>query len=320
MRFFKIIVLSVLLSQCKKKVEVEKPIIPVVPVDQFVVIDYSLETLNTDSSFSLNNSMGGKLNHPALVEASGLAVSRSNPNILWSHNDKGHTNRLYALGNNGENFGYFSVTGAGSRDYEDICIGPGPADGANYLYLGDIGDNDAVYNFIVVYRFPEPDVTQIQNNGMHAIAEEKIERFEFQYPDGPVDSETLMIDPWTKDLYIVTKREFRSIIYKAPFPQTPNTRTTLQKIAQLPFNFAVAGDISSDGTKIAIKDLNRIFCWTRNTSESVLDALKRPPLQLPYSPEPQGESFAWGKEGHSYFTLSEQQGTTPPILFNYQKK
>ena len=34
---------------------------------------------------------------PEIPEASGLAISRRNPGIIWSHNDSGHATELFAL-------------------------------------------------------------------------------------------------------------------------------------------------------------------------------------------------------------------------------
>ncbi len=287
--------------------------------DTFLVYDYTVTNLDYEPAFRSDTTKGGRIEIPALVEASGLAVSRANPNILWSHNDKGHANRLYCLGSKGENFGVFLLNGAGSRDWEDICIGPGPDDNIDYIYVGDIGDNDGVYPYLVIYRFPEPDLLQLDSGKLQQIDQNTVERFEFEYPDGPRDSETLMIDPWTKDIYIVSKRDYRSVIYRAKYPQSPVERTKLEKLAQLPFNWAVAGDISADGTQIAIKDRTTIYYWKREQGETVINALKRKPTRLPYILEPQGESFAWTNDGNGYFTLSEQSGRISPDLYYYSK-
>ncbi|WP_107038419.1 hypothetical protein [Brumimicrobium mesophilum] len=285
---------------------------------EFVVIDYDMNSLTMNQEFQLDATRGGILNHPTLTEASGLAVSRSNPSALWSHNDSGHPNRLYAVGDKGQNLGYFFITGAGSRDYEDICIGAGPENGTNYIYLADIGDNDAQYGYIVVYRIKEPDASQLDSAGVHYLNVNDIERMEFTYPDGPRDAETIMIDPTTKDLYFVSKRDYRSIVYRASYPQAIGERTELEKLAQLPFNWAVAGDISADGSQIGIKVKTKIYYWERNPQESIIDALQRQPETLPYTLEPQGESFAWTEDGSGYFTLSEQSGT-PPNVYYYSK-
>lgn len=303
-------------GSCEKEIDIIQ-----VPVneDVFVVLDYSMNDLAMSTDFFHDQTQGGTIQSSNLVEASGLAVSRSNPSIVWSHNDSGHANRLYAVGKNGENFGVFIPQGTGSRDWEDICIGPGPIDGVDYIYVADIGDNQAQYNYVIVYRFPEPDISELDSSGINYISSELIERMEFTYPDGPRDAETLMIDPWSKDLYIVSKRDAKSLVYKAPYPQQVNARTELKKIAQLPFNWAVAGDISADGMKVVIKERYKLFCWERNTGETILDALKRKPIQLPYVPEPQGESFGWTPDGKGYFTLSEQSGPSMPDLYFYKK-
>lgn len=295
------------------------------PVEQaetetFQVFNYTLSGIPTDTLFYRNDLYGGLIQTGTLKEASGLTASKSNDYILWSHNDKGNPNRIYAIGKRGENYGYFVLTGAGSRDYEDMCSGPGPVEQVNYLYVGDIGNNDAEYKYLVIYRLPEPDISDLQKNGIHNIPKEQIERIECDYTDEPVDCETLMLDPLTKDLYVVSKRTYRSILYKIPYPQNTNGRNKLVKIAQLPFNNAVSGDISRDGLQIVIKDLTKLYCWNRTEKESIVTALSRMPHYLPYKVEPQGEAFTWTNDGTGYFTLSEQEGTTPAYLYYYHKK
>jgi hypothetical protein len=315
MKYYPIIIFCVFhLVACKK----ETPIHPVEETD-FVIFDYTVNGLDVTDEFSRDTLIGDTLQIPLLNEASGLAVSRSNPNFFWSHNDSGHPNWLFPVPANGVNHGYVALSGAGARDYEDICIGPGPESGINYIYLGDIGDNNAQYNFIIVYRTPEPDLSSFDTSSSLSISSEDIERFEFEYPDGPVDSETLMIDPWNGDLYIVTKREYRSVLYRAKAPLDASKRNKLEKLAQFPFNWAVAGDISADGKQIAIKTPQRIYYWQREVGQSIVDALSIQPKLLPYVLEPQGEAFGWTPDGNGYFTLSEQSGIYPPIIYYYSK-
>ena len=315
MRPFNIfIIVSLFLVSCNKEDNLKEEA-NIDETTQFVIIDYDMNSLSMNQEFHLDPTLGGLLNSPLLTEASGIAVSRSNSSILWSHNDSGHPNRLFAVGDKGENFGYFFLTGAGTRDYEDICMGKGPENGVNYIYLADIGDNDAEHNYIVVYRIKEPDATQLEPAGTHYFNINDIERMEFTYPDGPRDAETIMIDPITKDIYFVSKRDPRSIVYRASYPQEVGERTELEKLAQLPFNWAVAGDISADGSQIGIKVKNKIYFWERNPQETIIDALKREPELLPYILEPQGESFAWTEDGSGYFTLSEESGTQPDVYY-----
>src|SRR5690606_8519663 len=107
---------------------------------------YDITNLQNDKSYHDAENRGLPENK-LIDEASGLAVSRSNPSRIWVHNDSGDPNRLYVIGDNAEDYGYFWITGTGARDWEDMCIGPGPVNGINYIYVGDIGDNNAQYLF-----------------------------------------------------------------------------------------------------------------------------------------------------------------------------
>ena len=83
-------------------------------------------------------------------EASGIVASRRNPGVLWVHNDSGDMARVFAITASGEFLGVCNIAGATARDWEDIAIGPGPDPDQHYLYLGDIGDNQAKYPDVTV--------------------------------------------------------------------------------------------------------------------------------------------------------------------------
>ena len=96
----------------------------------------------------------GLLQSPLLTEASGIAASRPYPGVLWTHNDSGDPARVFALNAHGEHLGIYTIAGASNRDWEDIATGPGPEPGRSYLYIGEIGDNSAVYVTKYIYRLP----------------------------------------------------------------------------------------------------------------------------------------------------------------------
>jgi hypothetical protein len=285
--------------------------------NDFVRFQYDLTNLDTVMEYKGPIDKGIIQNAAMIPEASGLSACQSNPKILWVHNDSGNANHLHAVGTGGENKGFFWIRGIGNRDWEDICVGPGPASGKAYVYIGDIGDNQAKYNEILIHRFMEPDMASKDSIAAEDIPAENVESFTFKYPEGPRDAETLMIDPWTKDLYIVTKREARSSLYVANFPYETGKTNWLKKVGEFPFNRALAGDISPDGTQIVIKTDRRLYFWQREKKESIIDALIKQPGLLPYFVEPQGESFGWSADGKSYYTLSEQSGDILPKLYQY---
>src|SRR5262245_45881211 len=86
---------------------------------------------------------------PDLPEASGLAASRRNPGVLWTHNDSGDP-FVFAITSTGGVKGRVRVTGAQVWDWEDIAVGPCPK--GTCLYIADIGDNDRRRRSVTIYR------------------------------------------------------------------------------------------------------------------------------------------------------------------------
>jgi len=309
---FFLFLLALLTVSCKKDQpqEVSEPYLVILFGTRFFDVDFSYGLIQE------NSILESQLSNPT-----GLVYSRNNSDVVWAHNNKGNLNKIYAIGKNGSNRVSYTINGATNRDWEDIAIGKGPNPNLNYLYIADIGDDNTTYNSIVIYRFVEPT---IQNNlapgSTLNISSNLVNRFEFVYPDGPKNAEALMIDPLNGDLYIVSKTNDSSIIYKTPMPQSGQGQATLEKVAVLPLSNIVAADISSCGTKIALKDSIRIYTWDRNIEETVINGLNKKPLRLPYIIEPHGYSFAWTENATGYFTLSKQTSpTTTPILYYYEQ-
>src|SRR5262245_49971144 len=97
----------------------------------------------------------------SLDEVSGMEQSRANPGVFWVHNDSGDKPRVYAVSRAGALLGTYTLQGASAVDWEDMSIGPAP-NGSYYLYMADIGDNNARRRSIKIYRVLEPAVKQDQ--------------------------------------------------------------------------------------------------------------------------------------------------------------
>lgn len=147
------------------------------------------------------------------------------------------------------------------------------------------------------------------------------------YPGGPRDAETLLVDPFTKDLYVLSKRDQFVHVYRAAFPQNTALIDTLELLGQLPrqqvgiLEQLVGGDISPDGKEVLLKSYVRVFYWRRaNEKTSLLDLLQTEPQVLNYHPEPQGEAIGFAVDGSGYFTLSEEQSNIEPHLYFYPRR
>ena len=266
-----------------------------------------------DQNIFSNQISIGTLENKEIDEASGIAFSRSHDGLIYTHNDSGGGRRIYVIDTLGKGSVVFKIKGVWNRDWEDIAVGPGPDPKLNYVYVGEIGDNEAKYTNIFIYRFPEP----VQfTEGM----EVEPEILKLTYPDGPKDAETLMVDPISKDIFILSKRDSLNILYKTTQDAFEKEEAVLVKVIELPFTMSVAGDISADGKEILIKNYFTVYYWKRNENETVEQALSRDPLILPYKPEPQGEAIAFHPNGKSYFTLSEKRFNIEPVLYRYDRK
>jgi len=246
----------------------------------------------------------GTLKSSLIDETSGIAASRKNTGVLWVHNDSGDSARVFAISTAGSLLGIYNITGAGARDWEDIAIGPGPDPNKDYIYIGEIGDNKARHSSVVVYRVPEPTVDCGQ--GPVDVKVGPAVSIGLAYPDGPRDAETLMVDPITADIYIISKREMPSKVYRAAYPQSISQTTTMELVATLPWGWAVGGDISPDGNLVIVKNNSGASVWIRPAGANLWEAFANPQCSVPLIPEPRGEAICFDADGCGYFTVSEK--------------
>lgn len=259
--------------------------------------------------------VSGRLLDRAMKETSGIAASALFKNMLYVHNDSGDESRFFMMSPDGKLHHIFKYDGNNSDDdCEDIAVGPGPIKGKNYVYVGNIGDNGADRNAIVVYRFEEK-----RSWTKDSIINLTSQKLYFKYPDGPKDAETLMIDPVDELFYIVTKRKDTVRIYTSPIAHKTNDTLTLTYKGKLffegtkPFKWITGGDISRDGDKILLKSYEKVYYWNRRGKEHLWKTLQRKPKTLTYQAEKMGEAIGFAADGKSYYTVSE--GVYAPIYY-----
>jgi len=273
----------------------------------------------------------GLLELDEIDEASGLVASRMNYNVFWTINDSGGDANIYAFNSAGEHLGIYTIDGITNRDWEDLAIGGGPGY-QQYIYVGDIGDNDNQYDTKYIYRFEEPLVSCNQAPATEIIYNS--ETISVQYPSANYDAETLMHDPLTNDLYIVTKRLQASPvgedkIYRAEYPQSTTQIIVMEDVGSLdyppsldPFGGlyygATGGEISPLGNEILIKTYTHVYHWKRNHDQTLAEAFQNDYNSVTYTLEPQGEAICWEPYCNGYFTTSEEPASYfPAHLYFY---
>lgn len=248
-----------------------------------------------------------------LEEASGLVASAAHPGYFWTHNDSGNGAELFLIDSNAQIVATMPLANVRNRDWEDITLGSGPEPDKTYLYVGDIGDNNAQYPFKIVYRLEEP--SEVENKVI-----EKLDTVYIQLPDGTRDSESLMIDPISSRMFIVSKREDSVRLYQFSNTWKSGDTLTAELKIKMPYNLTVAADISVDGSEVLLKNYDHVYYWKREGSESIADLLQQTPLELRYKPEKQGEAIAWSRDGKGYYTLSESSTHERARLLFYKRK
>ncbi len=253
------------------------------------------------------------VSYDELDELSGIVQSRQYSDVFWVHNDDGDIKTVYAINSKGELLASVELDVKNSKDWEDIAISKSPLDGKYYLYIGDIGDNDAEYDNRKIYRILEPKVISGQKHEYIIVKKDDIDIIEFEYDNGSRDAETLLIDPISSDIYVVSKREKKVSVYLLDYPQSYSKINTAEKLIQLSIgdknsntlDQIVGGDISPNGEEILLKSYLEVFYYKKQTGESYTDAFSKEVIKLPYLMEPQGEAICWSSNADGYYTISE---------------
>lgn len=248
---------------------------------------------------------------------SGMVASKNNVGVLWGINDGsggpstgGTKPEFSAVNRSGDTVGRYTfvVAGEGGGN-EDIAVGPGPAAG-HYLYLGPNMGGD-VQTTGRICRIPEPSLLETDTGpNYHGTSGSAVapgaETLDFTFGDGDAHTcEAFMLDPITKDLYIVTKGQQTETgnpngmlkggqVFKFPYPQSTSGNTSITMVAKLEIDttqftsptlpvvhdsrtparpMITGADISTDGQWIIIRTRSQdAWVWKRPSGGLIEDA------------------------------------------------
>jgi hypothetical protein len=181
-----------------------------------------------------------------LKEASGLAVSRRNPGILWTHNDGGAP-LLFALDTLGSVRAQIRILDIENDDWEDIAVGS--CDDGTCIYIGAIGDNLQARTDRAIHVIPEPAIT---NKTARAVRSMR-----YKFPEQAHDTEALFVVD--DRVYLITKGRSGPItVYAVPAGE-PGERVTLRPLqslseglVQLP-DMVTAAAAAPDGKHVLVR-------------------------------------------------------------------
>ncbi|MCI0626984.1 MAG: hypothetical protein L0387_35945 [Acidobacteria bacterium] len=256
------------------------------------------------------------LEYQSINESSGIAASKRNASLFWTHNDSGDGPFIYAFDRQGKHRGVWRVIGAKAQDWEDMAIGPGPKRGGSYLYIGDIGDNSEKRREIIVYRVAEPLISSEDSSSTNQSprATQPADVFRLKYPDGKHNAETLLVHPSTGDLYIVTKVTGAPAgVYKLRAPLPKSEVSILAHIRDVRFpnpliGVVTGGAISPDGRRVILCDyLEACELVLPEKPGTAFDEIwKQPPVPVTIGTRIQGEAICYRADGSGVLATSEQ--------------
>jgi hypothetical protein len=235
---------------------------------------------------------------PAIDEASGMVASQIHPGLVWIVNDSKGGAVIHGVDDSGEVVADLSLRSVYNRDWE--AMAPGVDDhGDPALWVADIGDNDARWDSVRVFRISEPA----------SLGDQTVQwrRVELKYPDGPHNAESFMV---TEDgrLVVVTKEALGAGVYVTPTAPEFGATVTLERVGPAPM-FLTDGAISPDGKQVALRSYTSLYLYDAHallTQGTRGDAGSVYPLPL----QPQGETLAYTDDGH---VLIGTEGVDQPL-------
>jgi hypothetical protein len=212
-----------------------------------------------------------------ITESSGLAVDPAG-NIYWTVNDSGDRGVAYGIGLDGKVQGSLNFR-AQPVDVEAVAVHK------DRLYIGDIGDNNGRRSFVRIFYFNNP-----RANGLTVT----YHAYDFRYPDGPHNAETLLVNDSGR-LFIVTKDQ-DGAIYAAPRKPDRQGVNKLKRVGAAPSG-VTDGTFLPGGDKIALLTYSSVSVIDASTYEVLASS--------PIPHQPQAESLTQSLDEQSLLVGSE---------------
>jgi hypothetical protein len=247
------------------------------------------------------------LANKAVDESSGLACSRTNPGLFWTHNDSGDEARIYLFDSQGRDLGSTRLRGVLAFDWEDIFSFT--ENGKGYLVICDVGNNVRAAGVQPIYLIEEPSIDR--QRGVTQDTAPVVQEIHLSYEDDHRDCEAVAVDPTTKTILFATKEDKQgSLVYALKWPEpNPERAFAARHIATLETPAVTAMDVSPDGLRAVLLTYRDAYEYVREASEDWSQGFSRPPRLIVMPERIQGESICYGPDGKTLYLTSEKVPT-----------
>jgi len=261
----------------------------------------------------------GRIKSKDIVESSGLAGSKCQAGVFWTHNDSGDAAQIFAIDAAGNDLGTWKVNGAENRDWEDIAAFKDTS-GQCFLYIGEIGNNEGKRDRTLIYRVKEPTIAGgVSSSGKNPLPTEKAESLSIDFPGIRPNSEALLVHPGTGDIYIVTKNlEPPASVFKITPRFGETAAVKAKKLGEITVpailgGLLTGGDISADGRRLVLCDYVAGYELVLPDGAVNFDYIwNQKPVKFDIGDRRDGEAVTYSADGSSVFAISE--GKNQPIF------
>jgi hypothetical protein len=245
--------------------------------------------LGAAPTYAADDDVVARITDERIAESSALVQSTLDRDLAYTINDSGNATVVYVLElATGEVVGTATLD-VDAEDTEAMAIG-----GDDRLYVADIGDNDAERESVALYAIDQPargDTTVTPD------------AYEVRYEDGPADAETLLVDPGTGGMSIVTKDLLAGEVLRLP----TSLRTDRTNVARPLPDVAVPGMVTDgaflpDGSGVLLRTYIDVIVYDQPGWREL------EPIETP--PQPQSESLAAWDERRSVLVGTEKLPST----------
>ena len=143
------------------------------------------------------------------------------------------------------------------------------------------------------------------------------QRFTFAYPDGAHNAETLLVEPGTGRVFVITKGD-SAVAYElvTPFPQAGRVTAIGLGALALPSSDPVTdGSFHPCGDRVLVRTEKALYELTRPGGAALEAVFSAAPATLPLPVEAKGEAVSFALDGSRYFSSGEAvSGASPPAL------
>ncbi len=240
----------------------------------------------------------GRIEHPPVMEASGLVASRRYPGVFWTICDSGNLPHLYALDRTGQLLAEYAVDKVANVDWESIAV-----DDQGNLYIGDVGNNLSLpLRWVLKVREPDPRQAAAAPGAPSEPEKLLVEKmFSFRFPADAFDVEGMFF--LHGSIYLVSKERKNTDLYRLQLGD-PSGPTTLTKVCRVPAIDTVTGaDISADGRRVALCSYREVVVL--ELGEKGVEALAGEPVRRILFQASGVESCAW--DGEDILLVSEDR-------------